>query len=52
VIELMLAEGRPVYLIRADRREVERLGNQYRLVTVVPVQGDLLKVDGRLGAPG
>jgi hypothetical protein len=52
VIEQMLAEGRPVYLIRADRREVERLGNQYRLVTVVPVQGELLKVDGRLGAPG
>ncbi len=52
VIELFLGEGRPVYLIRADQNEITRLSRTYHLEAISPVAGNVLKVAGRVGAPG
>jgi hypothetical protein len=50
VIELSRAEGRPVYLIRADNREIARLSEQYHLQPLPGVASNVLEVVATLGA--
>jgi hypothetical protein len=52
VIELSRAEGRPVYLIRADNREIARLSQQYHLQPLPGNASNVLEVVAPLGAAG
>jgi hypothetical protein len=44
VVENALAQGRPAYVVRADRREIVALAARYELERVGPPDGTLIRV--------
>lgn len=51
VVETVLAQGRPAYVIRADSREIVALAERYELERVGPADGTLIRVLPRASAP-